>query len=44
MRRHRLHLVVDIGDDAVRIGSHQRVDIGFELRTGIELIVAQALA
>ena len=39
----RLHLLVDVGDDAGRIGGHQRVDVRFDQRTRIELLVAQAL-
>ena len=39
----RLHLLVDVGDDAERIGGHQRVDVGFDERAGVELLVAQAL-
>ena len=39
----RLHLLVDVGDDAGRIGGHQRVDVGFDERARVELLVAQAL-
>jgi hypothetical protein len=39
----RLHLLVDVGDDAGRIGGHQCVDIGFDQRACVELLVAQAL-
>ena len=39
----RLHLLVDVGDDAVRIGGHQRVDVRFDERARVELLVAQAL-
>ena len=39
----RLHLLVDVGNDAVRIGRHQRVDVGFDQRTGVKLLVAKAL-
>jgi hypothetical protein len=40
----RLHLFVDVGNDAGRIGSHQRVDVGFEQGARIKLMVAQALS
>ena len=39
----RLHLLVDVGDDAGRIGGHQRVDVGFDERARVELLVAQPL-
>jgi hypothetical protein len=39
----RLHLLVDVGDDARRVGGHQRVDVRFDQRAGVELLVAQAL-
>ena len=39
----RLHLLVDVGDDARRIGGHQGVDVGFEQRPRVELVIAQAL-
>ena len=39
----RLHLLVDVGDDAARIGGHQRVDVGFDQRARVELLVAQPL-
>ena len=39
----RLHLLVDVGDDAGGIGGHQRVDVGFDQRARVELLVAQAL-
>jgi hypothetical protein len=39
----RLHLLVDVGDDAERVGGHQRVDVRFDQRAGVELLVAQAL-
>jgi len=38
-----LHLFVDVGDDAGGIGGHQRVDVGFGERAGVELLIAQAL-
>ena len=41
--RQRLHLLVDVRDDAPRIGGHQRVDVGFDERPRIELLVAEAL-
>ena len=41
--RQRLHLLVHIGDDAGRIGGHDRVDVGFDQRARIELLVAQRL-
>ena len=39
----RLHLLVDVGDDAGGVGGHQRVDVGFDQRARVELLVAQAL-
>jgi hypothetical protein len=39
----RLHLLVDVGDDAGRIGGHQRVDVRLDERARVELLVAQAL-
>src|ERR1019366_10785300 len=39
----RLHLLVDVSNDAERIGGHQRVDVGFDERARIELLVAQEL-
>ena len=39
----RLHLLVDVRDDAGGVGGHQRVDVGFDQRAGVELLVAQAL-
>src|SRR5476649_2375350 len=38
-----LHLLVDVGDDAARVGGHQRVDIRFDQRARVKLLVAQAL-
>jgi len=40
----RLHLLVDIGDDAGRIRSHEGVDVGFEQGASVELMVTQALS
>src|ERR1019366_4864911 len=39
----RLHLPVDIGDDAARIGGHGGIDVGFDQRARVKLLVAQAL-
>ena len=39
----RLHLLVDVGDDAQRIGGHQRVDVRLDQRAGVELLIAQLL-
>ena len=39
----RLHLLVNVCDDSLRIGGHQRVDIGFDEGTRVELLIAQAL-
>ena len=39
----RLHLLVDVGNDAERIGRHQRVNIGFKQRAGVKLLIAQSL-
>jgi hypothetical protein len=33
----RLHLLVDVGDDAERVGGHQRVDVRFDQRARVEL-------
>ena len=38
-----LHLLVDVGDDAPWIGGHQGVDVGFDERARVELLVAQPL-
>ena len=40
----RLHLFIDVGDDTGWISGHQRVDIGFEQRTRVKLMIAQPLA
>ena len=39
----RLHLLVDVGDDAPRVGRHQRVDVGLDQRARVEVLVAQTL-
>ena len=39
----RLHLLVDVGDDAGRIGRHQSIDVGFNQGTRVELLVTQTL-
>ena len=39
----RLHLLVDVRDDAGGVGGHQRVDVRFDKRACVELLVAQAL-
>ena len=39
----RFRLLVDVGDDAARIGGHQRVDVGLDQRAGVEVLVAQPL-
>ena len=39
----RLRLLVDVGDDAAGIGGHQRVDVGFDQRARVEVLVAQPL-
>ena len=41
--RECFHLLVRIGNDAKRIGGHQCVDVGFNQRARIELLVAQTL-
>ena len=38
-----LHLFVNIGDNAVWIGSHNSVDVGFKQGAGVELMISQAL-
>ncbi len=32
-----------VGDDAGRVGGHQRVDVEFDEIAGIELLIAQSL-
>jgi hypothetical protein len=39
----RLHLLVDVRDDAARVGRHQRVDVALEQRARVEVLIAQAL-
>ena len=39
-----LHLLINIGDYAGRIGGHDRVDVGFKQGARVELMVAQPLA
>ena len=39
----RLHLLVDVRDDAGGVGRHNGVDVGFDQRARVELLVAQAL-
>ena len=39
----RFHLLIDVGDDTGGVGGHQSVDVGFNERAGVELLVAQAL-
>ena len=41
--REGLHLLVDVGDDAVGIRGHEGVDVGFDERARVEVLVAQAL-
>ena len=36
-------LLVDVGDDAARIGGHHRIDVGFDQRARVEMLVAQPL-
>jgi len=38
-----LHLLVDVGDDAARIGGHQRIDVGFDERARVKVLIAQPL-
>ena len=35
----RLHLLVDVGDDAYRVGGHERVDVGLDEGAGVNLRV-----
>src|SRR5207244_3149982 len=37
------HLLVHVSDNPQRIGGHQGVDVGFDERPGIELLVTQLL-
>jgi len=39
----RLRLFVDVGDNARGVGGDQGVDVGFDQRARIELLIAQAL-
>ena len=39
----RDHLIIHVGDDAEGVGGHKGVDVGLDKRTGVELLVAQAL-
>jgi metal-dependent amidase/aminoacylase/carboxypeptidase family protein len=39
----RLGLLVDVGDDAGGVGGDQGVDVGFNQRARVKLLVAQAL-
>ncbi len=39
----RLRLLVDVGDDAARIGGHQGVDVRFDERARVEVLVAEPL-
>ena len=39
----RLRLLVHVGDDAARIGRHQRVDVRLDQRARVEVLVAQPL-
>ena len=39
----RRHLAVDVGDDAARVGRHQRIDVRLDQRAGVEVLIAQAL-
>ena len=39
----RFHLLVDVRDDAGGVGHHQRVDVGFDQRARVELLVAETL-
>jgi hypothetical protein len=41
--RQRHHLVVDVRDDALRIGHHEGIDARLDERVGVELLVAQHL-
>ena len=37
------HLLIDIGDDALGVGRHERVNVRFDQGAGVELLVAQSL-
>ena len=39
----RLHLLVNVGDDAARVGGYQCVNVGFNKRARVELLIAHAL-
>ena len=39
----RLHLLVHVGDDAARIGRDQCIDVRFNQRAGVKLLIAHAL-
>ncbi len=39
----RLHLLVDVSNDAARVGRDQGVDVRFDQRARVEMLIAQAL-
>ncbi len=39
----RLRLLVDVGDDAARVGGHEGIDVRFEERSRVKLLVAESL-
>ena len=39
----RLHMLVHVGDDAARVGGHQRADVRFNQGTRVELLIAHGL-
>ena len=41
--RERFHLLVDVGDDACRIGGHQSVNVRLDQRAGVKLLITQTL-
>ena len=36
-----LHLLIDVGDDAQRVGGHQRIDVGLDEGPRVELRIAE---
>ena len=41
--RERFHLLIDVGDDAGRVGRHQSIDVGLDQGSRVELLITQTL-
>ena len=39
----RFHLPIDVGNDAGGVGRHQGIDVGFDQRARVEVLVAKTL-